>query len=312
MQRKTTYWLALLIVVFAFFLRVWGLERDAPPLDLLRDEAPWTDEGTISRDPLETINQGKPCYDLAFAGGRSIHKIMLCGVFRYFDVGRIQGRWLSVFIGMIGLLSLRELGSEVWADYGGILAFLVVGTGFFFVVYDRLILTEGILVALLSLTFLVAIKTQNRFGSGLIGVGLGVLIMGFKLHALALVPALVFFYWLRRRHMVFPFIMGLGLMIFVWRVVLMPRASISQVVYVPSRMVDKNMGLAGLPTALLQVVWAGLPVYYFPYQLPLMLFSVLEGTVFLLRPSRWLRKTSDVSLISLVWFIFALVGASAF
>jgi len=308
---KKNYVLVLLALV-AFAMRMWRPNYDPPPADLIRDEAPWTDEGTISHPVISALETGNGCSSLAFVGGRSLHQMMLCAVFQDFGVGKALGRWLTAFCGMIGLIALGRIGSAIWPRYGAQLAYLLAGTGFFFVAFDRLILTEGVLIALLSCCALVGLGAHKQWQSLLVGCFLGVLAMGFKLHALALAPALFVFYLLRRRPMTIPFLLGLGFAISVWRAGLIPEASILRVVDVPPRVLHPTMGLADPLRVFLSIWYGGLDARYFTYQIPLAILASLEVATFLLRPRQWLLETSPQVLVALFWFLVTLMGVNVF
>ncbi len=289
-------------------MRMWRLDTDPPPADLIRDEAPWTDEGTIAHPVIQAIESGNGCGSLAFVGGRSLHQIMLCGVFQHFGVSKIAGRWLTAFCGMIGLSVLGWMGWTIWPKYGAQLTYGLAGTGFLYVVFDRLLLTEGILIALLTCCACLGIIADRRWQGFLVGCLVGILAMGFKLHALALAPALLAMYLLRRRHMVIPFALGLALVVFVWRACLVPGASIARVADVPPRIVDKTMGLADPLGVLQQIWWAGIAARFFPNQVPILIFASLDLVACLLRPSRWVRSAPTTALVCLALVCYSASG----
>jgi len=300
------------LLLLAFFLRVWRLNNDPPPLTILRDEAPWTDEGSIAYPVLDIIRHGGSCSDLILVGGRSLHQFALCCFFKAVGIGRFQGRLLSVLVGMLGLAALSHLGRACWPSVGEWIALLCGGVGFFYVAYDRALLTEGILVALLTVLTAFSLRLRTMWGGALVGVCLGLLAMGFKLHALALLPAFVGLYSLRSRHALFAFLLGVSSTIIVWQVMSMSTVSVAAIVHVPPRVVDDRLGLVEFPVAVLQSFMAGLPVYFFPHQLPLLLFALIEVVALLLSPWHWLRDVSAPLLVSAIWLPTSVVGASVF
>jgi hypothetical protein len=312
MKHDVLRWFFICFLLLAFALRVGGVEKDPPSIALLRDEAPWTDEGTIASPVLHVVRDGAACSSLAFVGGRSLHQMLLCGIFKILGVGRFQGRVLSVLMGMLGLSALARLGGKIWSPDGVWLTLLLAGTGFFHVMYDHLLLTEGVLVALLSILALLALEARTVRVGVLVGTCLGLLTVGFKFHAMVLLPPLAIFYLLRQRNLLIPFLASFGFVFIIWRAVLMPNASPVAVVYVPSRVIDEDLGITTPFAAFVQIVMAGLPVYFFLYQLPLLLFAVIEEVALLLSPRRWLQNASAPVLVAAVWLPTALVGASLF
>ena len=299
---------SILFLLLAFALRIWRLDTDPPPADLIRDEAPWTDEGTIADPVIRAIRSGVGCGSLAFVGGRSLHQVMLCNVFQHFGIAKLTGRQLTALFGMIGLSVLGWMGWTIWPKYGAQLTYGLAGTGFLYVIFDRLLLTEGILIALLTCCACLGIIADRRWQGFLVGCLLGTLAMGFKLHALALAPALLAMYLLRRRRIVTPFALGLVLVVFVWRACLVPGATISRMADVPSRVVDSTMGLADPLGVLQQIWWSGISARFFPNQVPILVFASIDLVACLLRPGRWVRSASTTMLVALPWFVVALLG----
>ena len=308
---KTALFVALL--VFAAALRLWGLDHDPPAYDVLPDAAPWTDEGTIGVPALRAA-EGQITLSQALSDGvRPLHRLLLYGAFKLVEPARLAGRLLSVLVGVLGLLGLAALGGTIWPSVGPLLVLLLAGTGFFFVAYDRLLLTEGPLLALLALLTLAGLRIRSsRWAALAVGAGVSLLAVGFKLHALALAPALAALYGLRRRRLFLPFLAGLALVLAAWRLMLIPTSAPQYLNYLDDRVAGQRFGLVGFGPALLQVFEAGLPADYLTYQWPVLLLAVFECLAFLLSPRRWLREANDTTLVALVWLAAAMVGAGVF
>lgn len=303
--------LILCLLLLAFALRVWGPDRDPPSTDLQPDIGLWSDEGTIALPSLETI-RGESCLcDGLAIISRPLHEVLLQMSFALLGAGSIQGRLLSVATGMLGLVALAGLAKSAWPDVGAFLALAFAGTGFFFVLFDRLILTEGLVVAFLSIIALAGIRSRKLWSACVTGAILGVAATGLKLHALDLLPGLVLLYALRRRRLLIPFLLSLGIVLLVWRVFWI--AQVPQYTgYIETRLVGGQLGLLSPAEAIIQVLLMGLPAFYLPYQIPLLLLSTIEGLAFLLSPRQWLRRVPDSILVALPWLLMALVAASLF
>jgi hypothetical protein len=307
---RALFILALLCLAAA--LRIWGLNRDPPPYDVLPDAAPWTDEGTIGLPAYEAATGAIPIPAMLSDGSRPLHRILLYEAFQSGGVARLDGRMLSVLMGLLGLLALAALGERLWPGVGVYLALLLGGVGFFFVVYDRLLLTEGPLIALMALLALAGLRARHWLAGLMVGVALSMLAVGFKLHAYALAPAFFALYALRRRRLVIPFLLGTAGAYFAWRWLFIPIQAPTYTSYLNQRLTNDNLGLAPPLLALEQILLAGIPARYLSYQIPLLLLASLEGLAFFLAPRRWLREADDVSLLAFVWLLAALVGACLF
>jgi 4-amino-4-deoxy-L-arabinose transferase-like glycosyltransferase len=313
-----TFWLksSLLfatILVLAFVLRVWGIDRDSPSVDILPDDAAWTDEGTLALPAIDAVRGYDSLSNSAAlpAGLHPVYNVILYETFKLFGAGRIQGRAISVLFGVLGLVALARLGKILWPDMGALLALALGGFGFFPVIFDRLILVEGPLVALLSVLTLLGVQTQSALGALSVGIGLGLVAVGVKLHALSLLIPLALLYALRRRRLLLPFLIGVGIVLLVWRALWIPQFP-GYVGYIGSRMTEQNMGLAEPLQVLLQVFLAGLPGYFFPYQISLLFLACIEILAFLLAPRRWIQSSPDLLLVALIWLPIALAGPSLF
>jgi hypothetical protein len=308
--------LRLLLIVgllcLAAALRVWGLDRDPPPYDVLPDAAPWTDEGTIGLPAYEAYTGAISLPAMLADGGRPLHRMMLLEAFRSPGSARFDGRMLSVLFGMLGLLALAALGERLWPGPGALLVLLIAGVGFFFVIYDRLLLTEGPLLALLALLALAGLRARTWVAALAVGVGLSLLAVGFKLHAFALGPALAVLYGLRRRRLLIPFLVGTAGAYLAWRWVFIPAQAPGYTGYLQERLTSDQLGLVGPLKTLPQILLAGLPGRYLSYQIPVLMLASLEGMSFFLSPRRWLREAHEVSLLALVWLLAALIGAGMF
>lgn len=291
---------------------MWHLGYDPPPADLLRDDAPWTDEGTISRPALLALESGRRCSTLAFRGGRSIHQMALCGFFRCFGSHKEAGRWLSVFVSLLGVAALGRIGEDVWTGVGAVYTAGLAAIGFFFVAFDRNMLTEGGLAALMSLCVLCGIRSKSRAHAAAVGVGVGLLAMGFKYHALALVPSLFLFYFLRRRTLSWTFLLSVIITVVGWRMILVPDLPVTRALDPPSRVSHPTMGLASPGQVLPRIWYAGIDARFFLYQLPLLFFVALEMIVFLSRPRQWLAQASSPVLVAATWFVVTLIGVGVF
>ena len=190
---------------------------------------------------------------------------------------------------------------------------LLAGTGFFFVAYDRLLLTEGPLLALLALLTLAGLRIRSsRWAALAVGAGVSLLAVGFKLHALALAPALAALDGLRRRRLFLPFLAGLALVLAAWRLMLIPTSAPQYLNYLDDRVAGQRFGLVGFGPALLQVFEAG-PARGLP---DLSVAGAAAGRLrvpgFSLSPRRWLCEANDTTLVALVWLAAAMVGAGVF
>lgn len=308
-----SFLLFAIILLLAVALRVWGLDRDSPSVDLVPDEATWTDEGTLALPALEAIRGDAPLIgsDNLAAGAHPFYNAMLDATFRVLGPGRVQGRALSILFGILGLVALARLGKIVWSRAGALLAMGLGATGFFSIVFDRLILTEGPLVALLSVLALAGVQAQSALGGLVVGIALGLVAVGVKLYALSLLPALAVLYALRRRRLLFPFLFGVGIILLAWQAFWVPHIP-NYPGYVQSRLTEENMGLAEPLQIVLQVFLAGLPGYFFPYQIALLFLACLEGLALLLSPRRWFQQAPDLLLLALVWLPVALALPSFF
>ncbi len=314
MSRQLGYLsLATVLLLLSVTLRVWGLDRDSPSVDVLPDEATWTDEGTLAVPALAAI-RGDTALSSVNALPAGIHPFyneILYTAFQLAGPGRIQGRLVSLVFGVLGLLALAQLGRLIWSESGSLLALALGGTSFFSIVFDRLILTEGPLVALLSTVALLGVQAQSTLGGLATGIALGLVAVGIKLHALALLPALALFYVLRRRRVLLPFLIGVAVVLVAWQIFWIPQVP-SYTGYIQDRFTEPQMGLAGPFQVMFQVFLAGLPGYFLPYQIALLFFACLEVLAFLLAPRRWLRESNDLVLLALLWLPCALAGPSLF
>ena len=299
------------LLLFAFALRVWGLDRDPPRLEVLPDESTWTDEGTVALPAVDVIRGGLSITDGVILASRPLHEISLYIAFKFLGLGRYQGRLVSVAVGMVGLAVVARLARLAWSDVGPFLALAFAGSGFFFLIYDRLILTEGIVVALLSLIALIGIRSRGTRDAIIVGVCLGIAAVTLKLHALALLPALACFYAVRRKHLLIPFLVGVAFVFLIWRVSWVSQNT-SYAGYLEDRIGSPSLGMFSPDQMIVRIFLAGLPVSYLPYQIPLLLLASLEVLSLLLSPRRWFCNVSDVILVALVWLVTVLVAASLF
>jgi hypothetical protein len=304
--------LIILLLLLAAALRLWGLDRDPPPYDILPDAAPWTDEGTIGLPAVQAARGDIPLDAALSDGSRPVQRLILYGAFRALGPGRSQGRLVSALFGIVGLAALAALGQDLWAGAGPLLVLIIAGTGFFFVAYDRLLLTEGPLVALLALLTLAGVRARSRLVAFLLGIGLAILAVGFKLHALALFTALGALYALRHRRLLVPFAVGGAVVLVAWRFLFIPVSAPSYTAYLGDRFGGEQLGLVSFREALGQVAILGLPAYFLPYQIPLLLLSSVEVLAFLVSPRQWLRNSSAVAMVALVWLVAVLLADSAF
>ncbi len=305
----------LLLTLFAlgFLLRVWGLDRDPPSIDVLPDEAPWTDEGTLALPALELVRGAQSLTDGAtlLAGVHPLYQATLYGTFQLFGPGRLQGRLFSVLAGMLGLVALARLGGMLWPRSGTLLALALGATGFFLVVFDRSILTEGPLAAGLTIVAWLGLSARSARGAWAVGAAIGLLAVGLKLHALAMLPAFGVLYLLRYRRLLIPLIVGFAMVVLAWRALWIPVVP-SYSGYIGQRLTEQNMGIADPLQVIIQLFLAGLPGYFFPYQIALLFLTGLEAVALMLAPRRWLGQAPDLLVVASVWLVAALAGASLF
>jgi hypothetical protein len=300
------------LLLLAATLRLWGLDRDPPPYDVLPDAAPWTDEGTIGLPAVEAA-RGDVTLSAALADGtRPVQRLVLYGAFELIGPGQAQGRLVSTLFGLMGLAALAALSATLWPTWGPLLTLLVGGTGFYFVAYDRLLLTEGPLIALMSLLTLAGLRTRSRPAALATGAGVALLTAGFKLHAIALLPALGLLYALRRRRLLLPLLAGCAIPLLAWRLLFVAQTAPSYPAYLDQRLSDGRLGLVSALTAVQQLFDAGLPAYFLTYQIPLLILASVEGLAFLLSPRRWLRQAKDAEMVALVWLAAIMLGDSLF
>ena len=303
----------VLILILGIVLRVWGLERDSPSVDIYPDEATWTDEGVLATPArIAALGSGAPSSAVSLPMvAHPLYESALAQTFRLFGVGRLQGRWLSVVVGLVGLIALALLGKHVWAETGALLALACGAIGFFNVVLDRSIMLEGSLVTLLSVIALVGLRSRSPWGAFVTGAALAAVVVGIKLHALALAPALIVLYAMRRRNALAPFLLGMGVVLILWRFFWTPLVP-GYAGYLETRLTEPYMGLANPLEVIVHLVFAGLGGYFFPYQIALLFFAMLEVVGLLLSPRQWLREVSDVTLVAVCWLAVALAGPSLF
>ncbi len=300
------------LLLLAATLRLWGLDRDPPPYNVLPDAAPWTDEGTIGLPAVEAASGEVPLGTALADGTRPVQRLILYGAFELLGPGKAQGRLVSVFFGLLGLAALAALSATIWPVWGPLLALLVGATGFYFVAYDRLLLTEGPLIALMALLTLAALRARSRPAALAAGAGIALLTVGFKLHAIALLPALGLVYLLRRRQLLLPLLAGCVVPLLAWRLLFVTQAAPSYPAYFDQRLNSQRLGLVSPMTAVLQFFDAGLPAYFLTYQIPLLILASVEGLAFLLSPRRWLHRVKDVQIVALVWLVTIMAGDSLF
>lgn len=296
-------------LLLAFALRVFALQSDPPSLDVLPDMASWTDEGTISLPAVMSL-RGQEIPDRLVVSGRPLHVLALSFVFDVLGIGRFQGRLISVAVGILGLVALARVATQV-SKYGVTLALACAGIGFFFVIYDRLILTEGLVVTALCLTMWFGLGVRRARSAFAVGITLGLIAVTLKFHALLLLPGLGLLYLLRRRHLLLPFLLGVGTMLFVWRMFWLAGNN-AYIGYMQERVGGESLGIAPLEIGILQIFLMGASWYFLPYQLPLFLLASLEILAFLLSPRRWLHTASDPIFVALAWLATVVIVVGLF
>ena len=315
MGRVNTKLYRLLLVgllVLAAALRLWGLDRDPPPYDVLPDAAPWTDEGTIGLPAVQAARGDVSLRAALVDGTRPVQRLMLYAAFKLIGHGQAQGRLVSTLLGLLGLAALAALSATLWPTWGPLLTLLAGATGFYFVAYDRLLLTEGPLIALMSLLTLAGLRARTRPAAVAIGAGVALLTAGFKLHAIALLPALGLVYALRRRRLLLPLLAGCAIPLLAWRLVFVTQTAPAYPAYFGQRLNDERLGLVSPLTAVEQLFDAGLPAYFLTYQIPLLILASVEMLAFVLSPRRWLRQAKDAQIAALVWMAAIMLGDSLF
>ncbi len=297
------------LLLLALGLRLWRFDVDPPPVDLVRDEAPWTDEGTLALPALQAIRGEISFRELLGQPHRLLLRLALYGTFRLLGPGQVQARLLVLALGLAGLLGLSRLGRRLWPQVGPPCLLLWAGVSFPAVVYDRTFLSEGPLTALLILLTLLGLKVRTVWGALGLGLALGIVTVGVKVHAVVLLPGLLALYGLRRRTLVLPLAGGWLAVFLFWRWVWIPHLVLNPkgyAEYLQARL-GGRMGLASPQEFLLQLALPTFPSLYLVRHLPLALLAALEGYALLRRPRRWLATADDLLLVSLPW-LAAILG----
>ena len=164
----------------------------------------------------------------------------------------------------------------------------------------------------MSLLTLAGLRARTRPAAVAIGAGVALLTAGFKLHAIALLPALGLVYALRRRRLLLPLLAGCAIPLLAWRLVFVTQTAPAYPAYFGQRLSDERLGLVSPLTAVEQLFDAGLPAYFLTYQIPLLILASVEMLALVLSPRRWLRQAKDAQIAALVWMAAIMLGDSLF
>jgi len=181
----------ILAVVLAVgvILRLVDLPAD-PPLGMTWSHAPYTDgarivegartqvlQGTWETDPENPVVLYYP-----------ISSLLAYGIFRVFGVGLWQANLTGAIPGIVMLLLLFWVGSRrsAWVGLG---ASLLAGLSFYLVTYNRLPMSESLMLALMLAVPALLLRDPLRWWqAGLAGVALAAAALFVKFHALVLLP----------------------------------------------------------------------------------------------------------------------------
>jgi 4-amino-4-deoxy-L-arabinose transferase-like glycosyltransferase len=127
-----------------------------------------------------------------------LHNVLTWIVFEIFGVSRLATQLLA------GVLGTLTVGAAAWAVHrcvgprGGLLAATLTGFCFWLVMFSRVPVVENVTVLLLTIASALAVsrRAPARLGTGVL---VGVAFLFGKLHAIAFLPALLLFLWLRDR-----------------------------------------------------------------------------------------------------------------
>ncbi len=227
------------------------------------------DEGTLALPSLELIRGASSLSDAAglLAGAHPLYQSALYGTLRILGVGRDEGRLLSVLLGLIGLGALARVGDGLWPQTGKLLAVALGATSFLGLVLDRSILVEG--PWLLDLRSSRAACSHGQVDLGRVvcwhrGGKPGCRLQAPRRCAHPSDRGLV--YSCAAEGCCFPFLLGAA-------IVLRPGASCGFRKFLPTRVICKDrltepkMGVAEPAQIVLHMMLAGLPGYFFSYQI---------------------------------------------
>jgi len=229
-------WGILAVVVAAgVFLRLYDLSAD-PPLGMTWSHALYTDGARIVEGARTRVLWGN--WEMDPGNTATLYyplsSLLAYGVFGVFGVGLWQANLTGAIPGILMLLLLFRVGSrkDVWVGVG---ACLLAGLSFYAVTYNRLPMSESLMVALMLVVPLLLLRDPLSWWEALLaGLALSAAAFFVKLHALVLLPVAIV--WLalfrgrgesearNRGRPLGMFCAGVGLGLVVWLLVfLVPR-----------------------------------------------------------------------------------------
>ncbi|MEO1444157.1 MAG: glycosyltransferase family 39 protein, partial [Chloroflexota bacterium] len=152
MSKRTSFWLAIVIILMAALVRLWNLSALPPGLNLLEAQ-----DARIAE--LVRIGRVEVLYDTGTEGREGLYHILLSAVTTFVGNDPFGYRLLSVWVMLLSLSLLYTLTRRLYGRSTGLIAVAAMSVPFWSVLLSRSIARETLLPLIVTATLMALART---------------------------------------------------------------------------------------------------------------------------------------------------------